>query len=57
MSEAAKERLPFRPVDIKAKVYFNTKTPKLPSCLRALNLFLFVFLRFSKKGFTYSGLT
>jgi len=30
MSEAAKERLPFRPVDIKAKVFFDTKTPKLP---------------------------
>jgi len=30
MSEAGKERLPFRPVDIKAKVYLNTKTPRLP---------------------------
>jgi len=30
MSEAAKERLPFRPVDIKAKVFFDVKTPRLP---------------------------
>jgi len=30
MSEAVKERLPFRPVDIKAKVFFDTKTPRLP---------------------------
>jgi hypothetical protein len=30
MTETAKERLPFRPVDIKAKVFFNVKTPKLP---------------------------
>ena len=30
MTETAKERLPFRPLDIKAKVYLNTKTPRLP---------------------------
>ena len=30
MSEAEKGRLPFRPVDIRARVVFNTKTPKLP---------------------------
>jgi len=30
MSEAARERLPFRPVDIKAKVFFDVKTPRLP---------------------------
>jgi hypothetical protein len=30
MAEAAKERLPFRPADIKAKVSFDTKTPRLP---------------------------
>ena len=30
MTETAKERPVFRPVDLKAKVYFNTKTPKLP---------------------------
>jgi hypothetical protein len=30
MSEADKERLPFRPVDIRARVTFNTKTPRLP---------------------------
>ncbi len=30
MSEAAREKLPFRPVDIKAKVFFDVKTPKLP---------------------------
>ena len=30
MTETAKERLPFRPLDIKAKVYLNTKTPRMP---------------------------
>jgi len=28
MSEQRKEKLPFRPVDIKAQVFFNTKVPK-----------------------------
>jgi len=30
MSDAEKGRLPFRPVDTRARVVFNTKTPKLP---------------------------
>jgi len=30
MTETAKERLPFRPLDIRARVTFNTKTPRLP---------------------------
>ena len=30
MSETVRERLPFRPVDIKAKVFFDVKTPRLP---------------------------
>jgi len=30
MAGAARERLPFRPVDLKARVVFDTKTPRLP---------------------------
>jgi len=30
MTETAKERLPFRPLDIRAKVFFDVKTPRLP---------------------------
>ena len=28
MSETKREKLPFRPVDLKAQVFFNTKVPK-----------------------------
>jgi len=28
MNEAEKGKLPFRPVDLKAQVFFNTKVPK-----------------------------